>query len=96
MSIKIEKKKFFPQIFIGIFHLHAVSGPARETHPLSNSVFFTQEEAEELGKNIPVDKIFVGGIAQETTRREVVDYFTTHYGCKVLKVCKWVKGATQR
>lgn len=68
--------------------------PVKLIHYLTR--FFTQEEAEELGKNIPVDKIFVGGIAQETTRREVVDYFTTHYGCKVLKVCKWVKVATQR
>ena len=45
-----------------------------------------QDESDEIGKHIPVDKIFVGGIAHETTREALVSFFNTNFGGKVTRV----------
>lgn len=44
------------------------------------------DESDEIGKHIPVDKIFVGGIAHETTREALVSFFNTNFGGKVTRV----------
>lgn len=44
------------------------------------------DEADELGKNVPVDKIFVGGLSHETTRESLMSFFSTNFGGKVVRV----------
>jgi hypothetical protein len=47
---------------------------------------------DEAGRYRPVDKVFVGGIAPLTTRKEVKDYFEEKYeGCKVKNVSQCPK-----